>query len=164
MNAGICFAALPYIARPPASSCVLLRRPGARCTVAAVYHSTPSKYLHLTLIHLSHSSVFILEWLANLLQCRCIALSDLTNHDKMYSLLSSLFFLSFVAPSIQHLVLTYPGSRGDNLVTNGTAPSLNPNSIGIDYVNNTPTFPYGMQWMYPCECSASASTPLCSQS
>jgi hypothetical protein len=31
-----------------------------------------------------------------------------------------------------HTVLTYPGWRGDNLVTNDT-------------------FPYGMQWMYPCE-------------
>jgi len=30
-----------------------------------------------------------------------------------------------------HTVLTYPGWRGDNLVTNDT-------------------FPYGMQWMYPC--------------
>jgi hypothetical protein len=31
-----------------------------------------------------------------------------------------------------HTVLTYPGWRGDNLITNDT-------------------FPYGMQWMYPCE-------------
>jgi len=30
-----------------------------------------------------------------------------------------------------HTVITYPGWRGDNLVTNDT-------------------FPYGMQWMYPC--------------
>jgi len=30
-----------------------------------------------------------------------------------------------------HTVLTYPGSRGNNLVTNDT-------------------FPFGMQWMYPC--------------
>jgi hypothetical protein len=31
-----------------------------------------------------------------------------------------------------HTVVTYPGWRGDNLVTNDT-------------------FPYGMQWMYPCK-------------
>src|SRR5271156_2942287 len=31
-----------------------------------------------------------------------------------------------------HTIMTYPGWRGDNLVTNDT-------------------FPYGMQWMYPCE-------------
>lgn len=31
-----------------------------------------------------------------------------------------------------HTVITYPGWRGDNLITNET-------------------FPYGMQWMYPCE-------------
>ncbi|KAJ8064797.1 hypothetical protein OCU04_007107 [Sclerotinia nivalis] len=30
-----------------------------------------------------------------------------------------------------HTVITYPGWRGDNLITNDT-------------------FPYGMQWMYPC--------------
>lgn len=30
-----------------------------------------------------------------------------------------------------HIVMTYPGWRGDNLVTNAT-------------------FPYGMQWMFPC--------------
>jgi hypothetical protein len=34
--------------------------------------------------------------------------------------------------SSAHTVLTYPGWRGDNLITNET-------------------FPYGMQWMYPCE-------------
>jgi hypothetical protein len=37
-----------------------------------------------------------------------------------------------------HTVITYPGWRGNNLVTNKE-------------------FPYGMQWMYPCE--SSASTP-----
>jgi hypothetical protein len=31
-----------------------------------------------------------------------------------------------------HTIITYPGWRGDNLITNDT-------------------FPYGMQWMYPCE-------------
>jgi hypothetical protein len=31
-----------------------------------------------------------------------------------------------------HTVISYPGWRGDNLVTNET-------------------FPFGMQWMYPCE-------------
>lgn len=31
-----------------------------------------------------------------------------------------------------HVILTYPGWRGNNLITNDT-------------------FPYGMQWMYPCE-------------
>lgn len=31
-----------------------------------------------------------------------------------------------------HTVITYPGWRGNNLITNDT-------------------FPYGMQWMYPCK-------------
>lgn len=34
--------------------------------------------------------------------------------------------------SSAHTVLTYPGWRGDNLITNDS-------------------FPYGMQWMYPCK-------------
>jgi hypothetical protein len=34
-----------------------------------------------------------------------------------------------------HTVITYPGWRGDNLITNET-------------------WPYGMQWMYPCEYSS----------
>jgi hypothetical protein len=36
------------------------------------------------------------------------------------------------AEVLAHTVITYPGWRGDNLITNDT-------------------FPYGMQWMYPCE-------------
>jgi hypothetical protein len=35
-----------------------------------------------------------------------------------------------------HTVITYPGWRGNNLVTNKE-------------------FPYGMQWMYPCESPSS---------
>lgn len=51
-----------------------------------------------------------------------------------------------------HTVITYPGWRGDNLQTNGTAPENNPSTLGIDfYSNGSYGFPYGMQWMYPCE-------------
>lgn len=31
-----------------------------------------------------------------------------------------------------HILITYPGSRGNNFITNET-------------------FPYGMQWSYPCK-------------
>ncbi len=41
-----------------------------------------------------------------------------------------------------HVVLTYPGWRGDNLITNET-------------------FPYGMQWMYPCESNLQTFASLC---
>jgi hypothetical protein len=34
-------------------------------------------------------------------------------------------------PTAAHTIITYPGWRGDNLITNSS-------------------FPYGMQWMYPC--------------
>jgi len=42
-----------------------------------------------------------------------------------------LLLLATVSLSESHTVITYPGWRGNNLLTNAT-------------------FPYGMQWMYPC--------------
>ena len=47
------------------------------------------------------------------------------------------FLLAFVALASAHSVITYPGWRGNNLISNET-------------------FPYGMQWIYPCK-SPSAS-------
>lgn len=44
-----------------------------------------------------------------------------------------------------HTVITYPGWRGDNLHSNGTV--YESSGLGIGPNN---TFPYGMQWMYPC--------------
>jgi hypothetical protein len=53
-----------------------------------------------------------------------------------------------------HTVIVYPGWRGNNIHTNGTVSSTDPNippgSLGINYDNGTYGFPYGMQWMYPC--------------
>lgn len=43
-----------------------------------------------------------------------------------------LALLSAATLSAAHSIITYPGWRGNNLITNDT-------------------FPYGMQWMYPCE-------------
>jgi hypothetical protein len=45
---------------------------------------------------------------------------------------SALLTLAFAALTSAHIVITYPGWRGNNLIENAT-------------------FPYGMQWMYPCE-------------
>ncbi|EHK42653.1 hypothetical protein TRIATDRAFT_300768 [Trichoderma atroviride IMI 206040] len=45
--------------------------------------------------------------------------------------LSLLLALALTALVEAHSVLVYPGTRGNNLITNDT-------------------FPYGMQWMYPC--------------
>lgn len=52
-----------------------------------------------------------------------------------------------------HTVITYPGWRGNSLHTNGTLPQNNPNTIGVDWNNETEQydFPYGMQWIYPCK-------------
>ncbi|KAF2151281.1 hypothetical protein K461DRAFT_258367 [Myriangium duriaei CBS 260.36] len=49
-----------------------------------------------------------------------------------------------------HTAITYPGWRGDNLHTSGLDPAQDPSTIGVDYVNGTYQFPYGMQWIYPC--------------
>lgn len=48
------------------------------------------------------------------------------------SLLVDVCLLALPLLSLAHTVIVYPGWRGDNLVTNAT-------------------FPYGMQWMYPCK-------------
>jgi len=39
---------------------------------------------------------------------------------------------------------------GDNLDTNGTAPNLNPDALAVTYENGSATFPWGMEWVYPC--------------
>ncbi|EMC93768.1 hypothetical protein BAUCODRAFT_36220 [Baudoinia panamericana UAMH 10762] len=50
-----------------------------------------------------------------------------------------------------HTVITYPGWRGNNLHANGSLPENCPQCIGIDTLDNgTISFPWGMQWMYPC--------------
>lgn len=51
---------------------------------------------------------------------------------------SVLFALALVALASAHSVIVYPGWRGNNLITNDS-------------------FPYGMQWMYPCESSSARS-------
>ncbi|KAG8525878.1 uncharacterized protein KY384_000638 [Bacidia gigantensis] len=56
-------------------------------------------------------------------------------------------FLALLLPTLvfTHTVITYPGWRGDNLQTNGTIPDENGLGVGRDN-----TYPYGMQWIYPC--------------
>ncbi|KAI9726234.1 MAG: hypothetical protein M1834_009089 [Cirrosporium novae-zelandiae] len=56
-----------------------------------------------------------------------------------------LFFLATSTLISAHTVITYPGWRGDNLQTNGTIQETR----GLGEGDNQ-TFPYGMQWMYPC--------------
>lgn len=61
----------------------------------------------------------------------------------------ALTFLSFLGLVSAHTVITYPGWRGDNLHSNGTVvqtDGLGTFAEGQDYL-----YPYGMQWMYPCE-------------
>lgn len=46
--------------------------------------------------------------------------------------LNILISLALAGLAAAHTVISYPGWRGNNLITNDT-------------------FPYGMQWMYPCK-------------
>lgn len=81
---------------------------------------------------------------------------DGLNMLRLPSLIAFLTTWSLVAA---HTVVTYPGWRGNNLVTNGTTVSgaIPEGSLGINYVDGQPSYPYGMQWQYPCE-SYSATT------
>lgn len=72
----------------------------------------------------------------------------------MFSLTWLLAVITTASVASAHTVITYPGWRGNNLHTNGTVPEDNPESRGIDYNDNgTASFPWGMQWMYPCKLS-----------
>lgn len=68
---------------------------------------------------------------------------------------NALTFLSAASLATAHTVIVYPGWRGNNIHTNGTVSledaSIKPGSLGINYENGTYGFPFGMQWMYPCE-------------
>lgn len=55
-------------------------------------------------------------------------------------------FSTYVSLVAAHTVITYPGSRGNNLHNSGTPYDTN----GLGEGPNG-TFPYGMQWMYPCK-------------
>ncbi|WPH04940.1 Hypothetical protein R9X50_00783700 [Acrodontium crateriforme] len=69
----------------------------------------------------------------------------------MFSLTSVFAVVAAIGLTRAHTVITYPGWRGDSLHTNGTPPAQNPNTIGVDFLDNgTLAFPYGMQWIYPC--------------
>lgn len=54
-------------------------------------------------------------------------------------LFSTLSALVLAATASAHIVISYPGWRGNNLITNNS-------------------FPYGMQWTYPC--TSFSLTPL----
>jgi len=51
-----------------------------------------------------------------------------------------------------HLVVTYPGWRGDNLHDSGKNDdgSIPDNGLGVFYNGSDLVYPYGMQWIYPC--------------
>ncbi|KAL2053652.1 hypothetical protein ABVK25_005956 [Lepraria finkii] len=71
------------------------------------------------------------------------------------SLLTATICLPFFAAIVSsHTVITYPGWRGDNLHTNGSISGDNGTYVpdgthGLGVGDNN-TYPYGMQWMYPC--------------
>lgn len=73
--------------------------------------------------------------------------SSSSSFSSFYSIAISLLALSSIVSA--HTVITYPGWRGDNLNTNGTEEQfIASGGLGVGPNN---TFPYGMQWMYPCK-------------
>lgn len=68
------------------------------------------------------------------------------------SLLSALAALFTISSA--HLVVTYPGWRGDNLKDSGKLQdgSIPQDGLGVRYNNQSQEleYPYGMQWIYPC--------------
>lgn len=76
----------------------------------------------------------------------------------MSGLSTLLVFAASWSSVAAHTVITYPGWRGNNLHTTGTLnnntpPDIKPGSLGMNWDESTHqyTFPYGMQWMYPCQ-------------
>ncbi|KAF2423480.1 hypothetical protein EJ08DRAFT_596045 [Tothia fuscella] len=65
---------------------------------------------------------------------------------------------NFVA---SHLVITYPGWRGNNLLTTGRTneDTIPPDNLGVRYnkTSDELEYPYGMQWIYPCGGLATAA-------
>lgn len=52
---------------------------------------------------------------------------------------------ALVSPVSSHTVITYPGWRGDNLLKSGDIGQEKGLGAGANQ-----TYPYGMQWIYPC--------------
>ncbi|KAH9899106.1 hypothetical protein F4778DRAFT_186325 [Xylariomycetidae sp. FL2044] len=63
----------------------------------------------------------------------------------------SLLFLTIFALTAtvySHVVISYPGWRGNNLVLNGSVEDTS--GLGVGVFDGTWVYPYGMQWIYPC--------------
>lgn len=54
----------------------------------------------------------------------------------------SLLVIALAELVLAHTIITYPGWRGNNLITNDS-------------------FPFGMQWMYPCKTSRPSDVLTC---
>ena len=59
--------------------------------------------------------------------------------------------LALAAYATAHLELTYPGTRGNNLLDNNGNKTACIKGSKDDYNGAGGCFPYGMEWMYPCE-------------
>lgn len=74
-----------------------------------------------------------------------------TTIGNMRPLRLSIALCAFGAVARGHVVLSYPGWRGNNLITNGTFEETN--GVGMGFSDDAVLFPYGMQWIYPCKLS-----------
>lgn len=67
--------------------------------------------------------------------------------------------LALLAVAHCHVEITYPGWRGNNLMTSGSIDSTNGLGVGISDSGSDLVYPYGMQWIYPCKLYYSSPTP-----
>lgn len=94
------------------------------------------------------SFTFVTVEISRSLRTDCSHLALL--HIRMFSVSSPLVaaltcLTTLVSLVSSHTVLTYPSWRGDNLKKSGDI--LQEHGLGV---GANQTFPYGMQWIYPC--------------
>ncbi|KAH8680517.1 hypothetical protein BX600DRAFT_444586 [Xylariales sp. PMI_506] len=68
--------------------------------------------------------------------------------DTPITALRCLALLLYSSVAWAHVVITYPGWRGDNLGLNGTVADTD--GLGVGVSGSELLYPYGMQWIYPC--------------
>jgi hypothetical protein len=64
---------------------------------------------------------------------------------------ATLIVLLWAAVARAHTIITYPGYRGNNLLTNGTVAEANGLGVAYNSKNDSLYYPYGMEWIYPCK-------------
>ena len=108
--------------------------PSLACGGVSIFQSSSLLIIASSLLQVENRPATKLAWKT---------VTMLSSSRVLLLVVSSLLLLaSFVSA---HTVITYPGWRGDNLQKNGSLEETGGLGVGP---NNT--YPYGMQWIYPC--------------